>query len=267
MFRRTIKGLSVLIIALIPMSCGNTAGNDMKKFKALVIGQSNAACYAETKYKAIDKRVLAVYEDQKVRYFDPVRGCGTHEWGQGSIWGILGDKIAQSNQYYEISFSVIAKGGTSIKHWDRLADTDLTSAGIHAASKEMEHILRFARDSGDVFTHIIWMQGETDGLSDMPHEQYTQHLVNIFNHIREFSDAPIFVGLTSLCFEGVKQNVRIGQFNAVSNNQDMNIRFGADTDLRAPSSMRDYMGDGCHLSESGQYELAQAWYEAITRGE
>lgn len=255
-----------LILALWLIGCveSTNQGDAMQRVKILVLGQSNAACYGEKAYKAESRRVFAEYEDQRVRYADPVRGCGTHEWGQGSIWGLVGDHLAaSSNQYFEIVFTVIAKGGTSAQHWDRVNDGLLNPVAEHAASAELDRILQHTLLSGAAWTHVIWQQGETDGLLDTPPEEYTATMGRIIDHIRAYTAAPIYIALTSQCFEGVKQNVRTGQFNAVVENEYRNVHFGADLDLRVPDTERQFMGDSCHLSWTGQQLAAQAWYEVL----
>lgn len=244
-----------VIYAGAPESAGaTTAGAHF-----VVMGQSNAGCHAQRRTVTQTGKVFAEYLGETVPYADPVRGTTTWEWGEGSIWGLVGDALVSSGKYPNVTFTNISRGGSSVEAWSR---------------EDWEAMPRFWGDEQPAFdlidetflriqpTAVIWMQGESDRGNDPV--AYAYALLNVVRHVRQYTDAPFYVGVATFCGDaGGDEAIRQAQYGIVSANPELNLRHGADTDIAAPLADRMFHADHCHLSWSGQQAAAQAWFEVL----
>jgi hypothetical protein len=235
----------------------------MKQARILVFGQSNSACFAETAYTA-QSPVFAQYLETLEPYADPVIGADYGENYQGSIWGFLGDMLVTSGRFDEVVFSVIGVGSTLASHWDR-TNPDRIFYGRHGylgadLSQRLEEVLAYAVEQDQPWDYIIWQQGETDGLYGTSSETYAETLSHIIEHVRTYSDAPMFITLSTQCFNGVNHEVRLGQWLAAFMARDNKVYQGIDMDHWSPADARYRQGDMCHLADQGQKNAASAWF-------
>jgi hypothetical protein len=244
------------------MAC-NT-GTDANPKRILILGQSNAACHAETRTHTQTCAVFADYFGQVVLYRDPVRGATTWEWGEGSVWAIAGDKIIQNGKATSVTFCNFARGGSAVWAWSELgqADVELGFPGESACYDLLLECLSYYQSVGKPFDAIIWMQGESD--RGRTESFYTSHLLSIINTIRVYSNAPIYISQTSVCGDSGDANIRAAQYNIVANNPTLNLRHGVNTDAIAPASTRIWHADNCHLSYQNQLDIGNAYGQLLS---
>ncbi|MEB4590086.1 sialate O-acetylesterase [Candidatus Thiothrix sp. Deng01] len=230
-------------------------------WRVLVIGQSNAGSHAERRTQTVTGRVYAEYLGYTQPYADPIRGTTTWEWGEGSIWGLVGDALVMAGKAGTVTFTNISRGGSTVECWSR---ADWTAATKYWGEEQPCYdLIPEAFAGGRQYTHIVWMQGESDAGSG--EADYKGKLLNVIRDVRQYSNAPFYVGVTSLCGDdfGQGDGVRAAQVGIVGEYPELNLRRGADTDLAAPLADRMFHADRCHLSWSGQQKAAQAWFGVL----
>src|SRR5690242_8495277 len=125
---------------------------------ALLIGQSNAANYGETRGTA-PPDVVNFYRGKCYAARDPLLGA---DGKGGSVWTRMATKLIAHGVFDRIVLVPIGIGGTTIDNW--------TPGGmLHA---RIETSLGFLAASGLRVTHVLWHQGESDAARGTPPEVY-----------------------------------------------------------------------------------------------
>jgi len=215
----------------------------------LAFGQSLSANSGEGVYEPRgDVRNLNIHDGLCYRARDPLLGPGGEE---GSIWTRLGDLLPGSTLIVPIAI-----GGGSINRW---SEGDLR--------KRLVRALDFAKPSA-----ILWLQGQADARTgpayserrpgkfersgdgwNMKTEAYIAEFGEIVEAIREKTDAPIYVAVSTKCRNDGSGAVRTAQ-------REIPKRFtgvlpGPNIDALPPDAFRD----GCHLSARGLQMAAELW--------
>jgi len=240
----------VLLMALAPAApVAAAAKKPPRVMVALVMGQSNAANFGETR-KLAGPNVFSFGGGKLLRARDPIPGAnGTG----GSVWTRLGDKIISAGLYDKVIFIPVAVGSTEIAQW---------TPEMPIFQKQVIPALEAARKSNLAITHVLWHQGESDAYLQTSWADYQLRFRNLARGLREQGvSAPIFISTASACGQYPSSDViRGAQQNLV--NHDAGIWAGPDTDVLSGAFRA-----GCHFSASGLDAAANLWLGSITNYE
>lgn len=240
----------LLLMALAPAApVAAAAKKPPRVMVALVMGQSNAANFGETR-KLAAPGVFAFGGGKLLRARDPIPGANG---AGGSVWTRLGDKIIASGLYDKVIFIAVAVGSTEIAQW---------TPEMPIFQKQVIPTLNAARASKLEITHVLWHQGESDAYLQTSWADYQLRFRNLARGLREQGvGAPIFISTATACGQYPANDViRGAQQNLV--NHDAGIWAGPDTDALGGAARV-----GCHFSASGLDSAATLWLEALKKYE
>lgn len=214
----------------------------------LVYGQSNASNSGQLGYD-VHGDVLQAFEGSFYRYRDPALGGNG---GNGSVWGMLGDRLIESGQHRQVVFAVASIGGKTL---EELMEGQLYNYLLHC---HRQLVARFGRVDG-----LLFHQGEYNhGLHSGNHNYY-RHFCEFLGHLRRDGvSAPVYLAQTTRC--GVR-----GSDTVLLDAQDRlirdlpGVRRGPNSDLLADPEYR--LPDKCHFSLEGNRRLADLWQRCIRR--
>jgi len=212
---------------------------------ALVLGQSNAANFGETRHRS-GPGVYNLYRGYMYYARDPMRGANGEG---GSPWTRLGDKLIASKLYDAVIFVPAAIGATEIAKWTPDGELfSLIEKAIGDATKRRYKI-----------THIFWHQGESDAYLHTSKKDYEVRFMALLGGIRKLGvDAPIYVSVATRCGQyPVVPEIQQAQAELV--NPALGIFAGPNTDKLDAS----YRHDGCHFSTDGLDRHAEMWFQII----
>ena len=209
-------------------------------------GQSNSANYGRPRQEANDDRVVYYNGTSFVRAADPIPGgCG----GGGSVWPILGDFIARSQQV-PVCFRSASLTWTEVKNW------------MPPETRLYKNLAKCVGEfDKDGVRAVLWHQGESDSLAKTSAEIYCERLKMIIETLN--SDAgykiPWFVAQASF-HPGSKEP----EEKEVARGQQLlwekKIAYkGAVTDDLG----QEYRSDGVHFNQLGLTTHARRWFEAL----
>jgi hypothetical protein len=212
----------------------------------VVLGQSNAANYADQTYTSLHgDRILNVFDGRCFIAQSPLLGASG---AYGEQWTALGNELIESGMYERVVLVPAAIGGSASGSWSH---GDLTQV--------LEDTLTGLRDLYTP-TEIVWHQGEADFWAGTPEHAYRENLRNIVNRIRTAGvKAPFYVTVASRCTD---KPVTWFADNPVARaqkhiaDQRLGIRVGVDADAILSTSDRY---DDCHLAKKGIEKLSHAW--------
>ncbi len=212
---------------------------------ALAFGQSNAANSGESRGQAHP----GVYEFYRGRIYearDPLLGGDGKD---GSIWMRLGAKAVASGEFDSVILVPFAVGSAEIARW-------APGGSLHGW---LLSVIAEARDSGLVFTHLLWQQGEADAMAKTSAQSYREGFLAMLAAIRRLGvDAPIYIARASRCGKArPSEEIRSAQGGLID--PALRIRSGPDTDVLGFSERYD----GCHFSTEGLDRAAALWLEAL----
>ncbi len=216
----------------------------------ITAGQSNSANFSKPKQVAKDDRVVYFNGESFVPAKDPIPGgCGR----DGSVWPILGDLIAKSQQV-PVCFRSASPTWTEVKNW---------MPGVqHKSFKLYENLLgRVRQFPKDGIRAVLWHQGESDSLAKTPAETYRDRMKTIIESLNKDAgyDLPWFVAQASFHTKSAaaeQAEVARGQKllweNGIANR-------GPNTDELGP----EYRSDKVHFNQKGLTAHAERWFEAL----
>ena len=211
----------------------------------LVYGQSNAANSGQIGY-AVHHDVFQYFEGVCYRYQDPALGGNG---GNGSVWGMVGDRLIDSGVHQQVIFSVAAVGAKTLR--------ELTEGEYHEYFRRCHQglIRRFGRVDG-----ILFHQGEYNHRQRVGHDDYYRRFELWLQRLRnEGITAPVYLSQTSYCNQGVDYGVD----SALLYIQDslirsvQGIRRGPNSDRLTAPAFR--LPDRCHFSLQGFSAIADLW--------
>lgn len=212
----------------------------------LVMGQSNAANYGETRRRA--RRAVYNYNWMDGRCYraeDPLLGA---TGDGGSIWTRLGDALIERSTFREVLLAPIAVGGTTIRDW---AGPNGPSARAVATAHALAHY-------GLTISHVVWQQGAAD--HDTPRAVYVRLFSSMVEYLRGNGiDAPIFVAVETICGNDGVEAIRQAQYEIPQRLPDVFPGPDADTLDR----LADRQPDSCHYSDRGLDALARMWSDVF----
>lgn len=211
----------------------------------LILGQSNAANYGETRHHA-KPGVWSFDQGRLLPAADPLPGA---DGSGGSVWTRLGDRLLDSGHYDRVIWASRAIGGSAIAQWvpggdlyDRIPPT---IAQLQAANLAP--------------THVLWHQGEADAYTwNTPPAQYQQHFRRLVQALRELGvTAPIYICVATRFAElSGHEPLRSAQRELA---RDPGIELGPDTDTLG----LEYRYDGAHFSTAGLDRFADLWFRCL----
>lgn len=212
---------------------------------ALVFGQSNAANSGET-HGQPHPGVYEFYRGRLYEARDPLLG-GDGEGG--SVWLRLGTKAVASGQFDSVILVHVASGPAAIARW-------APGGSLHGW---LLSVIAGARDSGLVFTHLLWQQGEADAMAKTSAQAYREGFLAMLAAIRRMGvDAPIYAARATRCAKArPSEEIRGAQGGLI----DPSLRILAGPDTDALGFAERY--DGCHFSTEGLDRAAALWLEAL----
>ena len=212
----------------------------------ITAGQSNSANYGRPRQAARDDRVVYYDGSKFVPAKDPIPGaCGRG----GSIWPILGDRIAASQQV-PVCFRSASLTWTQVKNWmppdTRLYKNLATCVGQFQKSRVRA---------------VLWHQGESDSLAKTPAETYCKRLKTIIESLNEDAghEIPWFVAQASF-HPGSKQAAE----QEVARGQQLLWERGiAHKGAVTDDLGKEYRSDGVHFNQLGLTTHAERWFKAL----
>jgi len=212
----------------------------------ITAGQSNSANYGKPRQKAKDSRVVYYNGKTYLPAQDPIPdGSG----GGGSVWPILGDHIA-SSQEIPVCFRSTTLTWTEVKNW------------MPPSTKLYKNLAASVAKLGpNGVRAVLWHQGESDSLVKTSAKVYHDRLKTIIRTLNDDTgySIPWFVAQASFhpgSKESEEQQVAKGQQLLWERNV---AHKGAVTDDLGPA----YRSDGVHFNQLGLNTHAKRWFDAL----
>jgi hypothetical protein len=207
----------------------------------LIGGQSLADNRVEMHHKAGPKVFnFNVYDGKCYATEDPLLGTTDR---RGNFSTVLGESLISSSIYDVVVLIPIAVGATHIGQW----------APEGTMHRRLLVAIEKARRQKLFITHVLWQQGEADGLISNG-GMYQRAFEDIWISLRQHGvTAPIFVARSSYCGS---THSEISEAQAKLVNEGRRIFAGADTDALG-EEFRE--ADHCHLTPAGAMLQAKMW--------
>jgi len=209
-------------------------------------GQSNSANFGNPRQAAGDGRVVYYNGKKFIPAKDPIPGgCG----GGGSIWPILGDRIAKSQQV-PVCFRSASLTWTEVKSW--------MPPGTRLYKNLAKCVGEFEKNG---VLAVLWHQGESDSLARTLGETYCKRLKTIIESLNKDAgyDIPWFVAQASF-HPGSKKP----QEDEVARGQQLLWKKGiAHKGAVTDDLGKKYRSDGVHFNQLGLTTHAERWFKAL----
>ena len=229
-----------------PVNAARPAPKKPRIMVALVFGQSNAGNWGESRRTA-GPHVLYFFRGRLGRAKDPLPGANGEG---GSVWTRLGDKLIAARLYDQVIFVPAAISASDIAQW---APNGL----LH---QDLLRNVRETQQAGYTFTHLLWVQGESDNALNTSQNDYYTRFLAMLAAIRGLGvNAPAFVALATRCGQYLP-NSAIRQAQIDVRNPSLGIFGGPDLDTLDER----WRNGGCHFSDKGLERHAQLWLEILT---
>ena len=213
----------------------------------ITYGQSNSTNHGQIGYE-VESNVYMFYNNNTFIYRDPSLG-GTGL--DGSVWGMVGDKLIEQGVYDEVIFSNCGWGGKSIN--------ELKKGEIfeYLTENYTQLIEKFGRVDG-----LLFHQGESDNVENGDKYYYDSFVEFLENLESNKIQTKIYLSRVSYCGLRLKnddltsvQNKLIDDFS--------NVLEGPNTDLLTDKKYR--LPDDCHFSFKGYDKFSDMWVELLTK--
>jgi len=232
---------------------------------ALVLGQSNAANYGDTRHTS-NSNVFVLQGTQLVPAADPLPGAdGT----QGSVWSRLGDMITALGIYKRVVFIPVAIGSAQVTCWVQGGTCGIPGDPKPNQYDNLMQAITNANNQELTITHILWQQGETDSWPPVntTKDAYKASLNQVISSIRAKGvTAPFYTALASRCYpDHPNDNTEIRQAQKDVVSLIDNVLPGPDSDaIKAVEVNRGTAPNNqCHFSDTGLTAMARAWLGSI----
>ncbi len=214
----------------------------------LTYGQSNAANHGQIGYE-VKYKVYQYQRGKTYNYRDPSLGATGND---GSVWGMVGDKLIESNIHSKVIFSNNGYGGRRIE--------DLNN------DPYLDHLLlnykQLVKNYGRVDA-ILFHQGEINHSNKYGNSNYYEEFKILIDKLKtEGIIIPIYLSRTSICNNESDPGLLKIQNKIID---DFNIVFpGPNTDLLLDRKYR--LPDNCHFSQLGYEKFSDMWIAALQKG-
>lgn len=214
----------------------------------LTYGQSNSVNHGQIGYD-VKNSVLMFFENKTYKYKDPSLGGTGYD---GSVWGMVGDKLVDNGIYDQVVFSNCGWGGKSIKE---LKEGHLYDYLVENYNQLKE---KFGRVDG-----ILFHQGESDN-NESGHDYYYDSFVEFLNNLKsEGIDTKIYLSRVSYCHPSRPTNNKLISVQNKIIEDFSNVYEGPNTDLITERKYR--LPDDCHFSIEGYRRFSDMWIESLTK--
>jgi len=214
----------------------------------LTYGQSNAANHGQIGYE-VKNKVYQYFEGKAYFYKDPSLGATGYD---GSVWGMVGDKLIESNIHNKVVFSNNGFGGRRIEELNKEPFLNYL----------IENYNKLLKDYGRVDA-ILFHQGEINHSNKYGNSRYYKEFEILVEKLKaEGIIIPIYLSRTSICNNESDTNLIESQNRII---HDMDIVFpGPNTDLLSDKKFR--LPDNCHFSRLGFEEFSDMWVISLSTG-
>jgi hypothetical protein len=203
---------TVLGVSTFFSGCQSTAQSTEKlsgpsEFNILVIGQSNAAHYADPSFAHTPKhdvKRVSIHGDLIPAVSPPRDALATGS--SGSFEGFLGDLLVSSGKASACNFYNVAVGGTAIGWWLEAAEDtayakrsdDLFNYQGNRLFERIVFAVTAAKRHGKPITHVIIHIGETDAVNGTAAIEFVESMASLVDSLRGLGiTAPVYIGNTS----------------------------------------------------------------------
>ncbi len=213
----------------------------------LTYGQSNAANHGQIGYE-IKAEVYQYQKGKTYIYKDPSLGATGND---GSVWGMLGDKLIKSNIHKKVIFSNSGYGGRRIEDLNK-------EPYLNHLIENYNHLVR---DYGRVDA-ILFHQGEINHSNKYGNSNYYEEFKTLVDTLKaQGITIPIYLSRTSICDnESDTDLLRIQ--NKIIEEVDQ-VFPGPNTDLLSEKKYR--LPDNCHFSLLGYEKFSDMWVRALNK--
>ena len=213
----------------------------------ITYGQSNSTNHGQIGYE-VESNVYMFYNNNTFIYRDPSLG-GTGL--DGSVWGMVGDKLIEQGVYDEVIFSNCGWGGKSIN--------ELKKGEIfeYLTENYTQLIEKFGRVDG-----ILFHQGESDNVENGDKYYYDSFVEFLENLESNKIQTKIYLSRVSYCGLRLKNDELTSVQNKLIDDFS-NVLEGPNTDLLTDKKYR--LPDECHFSLEGYDKFSDMWVELLTK--
>ena len=213
----------------------------------ITYGQSNSTNHGQIGYE-VESNVYMFYNNNTFIYRDPSLG-GTGL--DGSVWGMVGDKLIEQGVYDEVIFSNCGWGGKSIN--------ELKKGEIfeYLTENYTQLIEKFGRVDG-----ILFHQGESDNVENGDKYYYDSFVEFLENLESNKIQTKIYLSRVSYCGLRLKNDELTSVQNKLIDDFS-NVLEGPNTDLLTDKKYR--LPDDCHFSFKGYDKFSDMWVELLTK--
>ena len=214
----------------------------------LTYGQSNAANHGQIGYE-VKYEVYQYLKGKTYIYKDPSLGATGND---GSVWGMVGDKLIKSNMHKKVIFSNNGFGGRRIEDLNK-------EPYLNHLIKNYNQLLR---DYGRVDA-ILFHQGEINHSNKYGNSNYYKEFKILVDKLKaQGIIIPIYLSRTSICNNDSDAGLIEIQNKII---KDMDIVFpGPNTDLLSEKKFR--LPDNCHFSLLGYEKFSDMWVISLNKG-
>ncbi|HYZ47895.1 MAG TPA: sialate O-acetylesterase, partial [Sphingomonas sp.] len=202
---------------------------------AVVLGQSNAANYAQVRTEAHDPRVTVFYRGACYEARDPLLGASG---SRGSVWPMFAHRVIASGRYDNLVLVPAAIGGTSMESW--------SPGGVYY--DRIESRLERLAHAGLRPTHFLISQGELEADSGQDGRSYQGFAERLLRELNG-TGAQVFLATTGRCIRRPNPAIRAAQERA---RRATGSFAGPDMDAIGPK----HRVNGCHLDAAGAKTVA-----------
>ncbi|MFN4762616.1 sialate O-acetylesterase [Gillisia sp. Q332] len=218
---------------------------DSKTGIYLTYGQSNAANHGQIGYE-VRQGVYQYHDGKTYIYKDPSLGATGDD---GSVWGMVGEKLIKSGLHKQVIFSNSGYGGRRIEDLNK--------------DPYLNHLIKnhdqLVKDYGRVDA-ILYHQGEINHSNKYGNSNYYEDFKILVDNLKARGiTIPIYLSRTSICENDSDATLLEIQNKII---QDMDIVFpGPNTDLLSEKKYR--LPDNCHFSTLGFEKFSDMWVMAL----
>jgi len=210
----------------------------------LTYGQSNSVNQGQIGYE-VKEEVFMHFQGKTYEYKDPSLGGSGID---GSVWGMVGDKLINSGAYKRVVFANSGLGGRKLEELNK--------------GKHFDYLVFNYQSLKDKFGKvdaILFHQGESEIEPDNVDNYYKNFEEFISNLKAKGISIPIYLSRASYCYS---LNSKITEIQDSLIKEYEIVREGPNTDLLTDKKYR--LPDNCHFSMAGYERFSDLWVEYLT---
>jgi len=216
-----------------------------KSLVFVTFGQSNSVNHGQIGY-VVRSPVYMVHQGRIYSYEEPALG-GTGK--NGSVWGMVGDKIIERSDIDSVYFTMTGFGGVTMEE----LNTEIYFNYFIDEIKNTKNL--FGKVDG-----ILIHQGEANHANLQGSEEYFLTFKQLFSKINEDFKVPIFLSQTSLCGANKTDPELLAIQNRIIVTMQGVLRGPNADSLHEPKYR---LPDRCHFSMLGFDSYSNLWVSRI----